>query len=56
MGKIKLFAVIMLFSVGFIFNGELYMLYLDNFYEKAKAEMELGDADITVGSDYGEKK
>ena len=38
------------------YTVEGIMKAVPHFYEKAKAEMELGDADITVGSDYGEKK
>ena len=33
MQNIKILIFIVLFSVGFSFNGELYMLYLDNFQE-----------------------
>ena len=33
MKRIKILIFIVLLSVGFLFNGELYMLYLDNFQE-----------------------
>lgn len=33
MQKIKILICILLLAVGFLFNGELYMLYLDNFQE-----------------------
>lgn len=33
MQKIKILIFIVLLSIGFSFNGELYMLYLDNFQE-----------------------
>ena len=31
--RVKVIAAILLITIGFIFNGELYVLYLDNFYD-----------------------
>jgi hypothetical protein len=38
------------------YTVEGIMKAVPHFYEKTKSEIELGGTDITVGSDYGEKK
>ena len=38
------------------YTVEGIMKSVPHFYEKTKSEIDLGGSDITVGSDYGEKK